>query len=89
MFRSSAHSGANSDASSSWKVDTSQTTTASGPTSPTSDASGVPTLPATATGTPAARWMAPSSSTVVVLPLVPVTARKRLGSSRQASSSSP
>ena len=48
-----AHSGANADVSSSWKLDASQTTTASGSTSPTSDASGVPTLPATATGTPA------------------------------------
>ena len=48
-----------------------------------------PTLPATATGTPAAREIAPSSSTVVVLPFVPVTATKRFGSRRQASSSSP
>ena len=38
---------------------------------------------------PAARQIAPSSSTVVVLPFVPVTATKRLGSSRHASSSSP
>ena len=68
---------------------TSQTTVASGVEPPTSDASGVPTLPATATGSPAARWIAPSSSAVVVLPLVPVTATKRFGSSRQASSSSP
>ena len=57
--------------------------------SPTSDASGVPTLPATATGSPAARQTWPSSSATVVLPFVPVTATKRLGSSRQASSSSP
>ena len=33
-----------------------------------------PTLPATATGRPASRWMCPISSTVVVLPFVPVTA---------------
>src|SRR5882672_6535046 len=33
--------------------------------------------------------MWPSSSTVVVLPLVPVTARQRFGIARQASSSSP
>ena len=38
---------------------------------------------------PAARWIAPISSTVVVLPLVPVTAISSLGSRRQASSSSP
>ncbi len=82
-------SGASSTASSAWKLDTSHTIVAAGSTSPTSADSGVPTLPATATGSPAARQIAPSSSTVVVLPLVPVTATKRLGSSRQASSSSP
>ncbi len=82
-------SGANSTASSAWKLDTSQTTVASGPISPTSVDNGVPTLPATATGSRASRQIAPSSSTVVVLPLVPVTATKRLGSSRHASSSSP
>ena len=49
----------------------------------------MPTLPATATGLPAARQTWPSSSATVVLPLVPVTATKRFGSSRQASSSSP
>ncbi len=49
----------------------------------------MPTLPATATGSPASRQIAPSSSAVVVLPFVPVTATKRCGSSRQASSSSP
>ena len=48
--------------------------TAAASTAPTSEASGVPTLPATATGRPASRWIAPSSSVVVVLPLVPVTA---------------
>ena len=82
-------SGAKASASSAWKLETSQTITASGSTSPTSEDSGVPTFPATATGTPASVCTAPSSSTVVVLPLVPVTARKRLGRRRQASSSSP
>ena len=82
-------SGAKPAASSAWKLDTSQTIVASASTAPTSADSGVPTLPATATGSPAARQIAPSSSTVVVLPLVPVTATKRLGSRRQASSSSP
>ena len=47
---------------------------APGATSPASEASAVPTLPATATGSPASRWMWPISSTVVVLPLEPVTA---------------
>ena len=89
MLSSTAQSGANAEASSSWKLDTSQTTTAAGSRPSTREASGVPTLPATATGTPAARCISASSSTVVVLPLVPVTARKRLGISRQASSSSP
>ncbi len=36
----------------------------------------MPTFPATATGSPASRQMAPRSSTVVVLPFVPVTATK-------------
>ena len=49
----------------------------------------MPTLPATATGSPALRQTWPSSSATVVLPFVPVTAQKRFGSSRQASSSSP
>ena len=62
---------------------------APGSSAPTSEASGVPTLPATATATPASRWIAPSSSIVVVLPFVPVTAMNSLGSRRQASSSSP
>ena len=48
-----------------------------------------PTLPATATGSPASRWMCPISSTVVVLPFVPVTAMNSFASIRQASSSSP
>ncbi len=49
----------------------------------------MPTLPATATGMPAARNIAPTSSTVVVLPFVPVTATNGLGSARHANSSSP
>ncbi len=82
-------SGANSIESSAWKLDTSHTTVASASRVPTSVASGVPTFPATATGRPASRQIAPSSSAVVVLPFVPVTATKRCGRSRQASSSSP
>ena len=44
-FRKTAHSGANSLVSSSWKLEHSQTTVASGSRSPASEASGVPTLP--------------------------------------------
>src|SRR3954452_1547721 len=86
---STAPSGANSTASSSWKEETSQTTVASGARWPTSELSAVPTLPATATGRPASRWMWPMSSVVVVLLLVPVTAMNSLGMSRHASSTSP
>ena len=75
--------------SSSWKLEASQTTVAAGSIAPARDASGVPTFPATSTGRPASRYMAPSNSTVVVFPLVPVTATNSLGISRQASSSSP
>ena len=81
---STAASGAKASVSSSWKEDASHTTVAAGPTSPASEASAVPTLPATATGRPASRWTWPISSTVVVLPLEPVTARNSLGTSRQA-----
>ena len=46
--------------------------------------------PPPSTGSPASRWMWPISSTVVVLPLEPVTATNSLlGSSRHPSSSSP
>src|SRR5581483_9852896 len=67
--------------SSSWKLESSQTTHASGGAS-TAD-SARPTLPATG-----ARSIAPSSSDVVVLPLVPVTPTSGFGSSRPASSTS-
>src|SRR5256885_5836454 len=57
---------------------------------PSSALAAVPTLPTTACGRPASRQIAPSSATVVVLPLVPVTSNHgRSPSSRQASSSSP
>ena len=51
----------------------------SGRARPASSQSGRPTLPATSTLRPAARNIAPSSSVVVVLPLVPVTPTKRVG----------
>src|SRR4051812_33682192 len=80
-----ATSGAKRTESSSWNDEHSQITVTAGSTAPTSDDSGVPTLPAaTDLGT-----IAPSSSVVVVFPLVPVTATNSFGSSRQASSSSP
>ena len=72
-------SGAKASESSAWKLDTSQTIVADSSSSPTSEASGVPTFPASATGSPASRQIAPSSSVVVVLPLVPVTATNGLG----------
>ncbi len=83
-----AHSGAKASESSSWKLEHSQTTIAAVAASPTSEARGVPTLPATATGSAAVRHRWPRSSVTVVLPFVPVTATKRFGSNRQASSSS-
>ena len=82
-------SGASASESSAWKLETSHTMVAPGSTSPTRADSGVPTFPASATGSPASRQIAPSSSVVVVFPFVPVTATNRFGSSRQASSSSP
>ena len=82
-------SGASASESSAWKLDTSHTMVASGSTSPTSEDSDVPTFPARATCSPASRQIAPSSSVVVVLPFVPVTATNRFGRSRHASSSSP
>ena len=82
-------SGASASESSAWKLDTSQTMVAPGSTVPHQRDSGVPTFPASATGSPASRQIAPSSSVVVVFPFVPVTATNRFGRSRQASSSSP
>ena len=89
MFNSTAASGAKSSVSSSWNEDASHTIVTSCSTEPTSELAAVPTLPATATGKPASRWMCPISSTVVVLPFVPVTATNSFGSIRHASSSSP
>ena len=88
-LRNTAASGANAIVSSSWKLDASHTTVAAGSSEPASELTGVPTLPATATGDPAARCIAPISSTVVVFPFVPVTAMNSFGTSRHPSSSSP
>ena len=73
---------------SSWKLESSATTVASAATSPGMAASAWPTLPPTATGSPASRKMAPVSSVVVVLPLVPVMPTTGLGRKRQANSTS-
>ena len=78
-----AASGANASVSSSWNDDASQTIVVSGASVPGSDVSAVPTLPATVTGSPASRWMWPISSTVVVLPLEPVTAMNSCSPSRR------
>ena len=69
--------------SSSWKLETSQTTTSPGLTLPSSSVSARPTFPATG-----ARSIAPSSSLVVVFPFVPVTATIVVASSREPSSTS-
>ena len=69
--------------SSSWKLDASTTTHEPGSTAPSSSESATPTLPAT--GAPS---IAPSSSLVVVLPFVPVTATSGFSRMREPSSSS-
>ena len=66
------------------------TTVVAGASVPGSEVSAVPTLPATFTGSPASRCRWPISSTVVVLPLEPVTAMNSCSpSSRQPVSYSP
>ncbi len=68
--------------SSSWKLESSQTIQASAATRPGSSVSARPTLPATSTGpSRPSRSMAPISSVVVDLPLVPVTPTMRGSSS--------
>ena len=87
---STAASGANASVSSSWNEDASATTIVPGASVPGRPVSAVPTLPATLTGSPASRWRWPISSTVVVLPLEPVTAMNSCsGRSRQPVSYSP
>ena len=77
----------------SWKLDSSTAMTSNGWGSRTASSSGVPTLPALVARRPAARSMAASIWTVVVLPLVPVTTSQGAapcwGRIRQASSTSP
>ena len=74
--------------SSSWKLESSHTTHASGSERPGSSLSARPTLPATSTSRPCSRSIAPISSVVVVLPFVPVTPTIGFGSIRAASSTS-
>ena len=74
---------ANVCTSSSWKLESSQTTQAWGSIPSAASVRARPTLPATSTGRPAARMIAPSSSVVVVLPFVPVTPISGLPRSRR------
>ena len=79
MFSTTATSAWNVSMSSSWKLDSSATTHASGSIRPGSSVRARPTLPATSTDSPPARSIAPISSVVVVLPLVPVTPTNGFG----------
>ena len=78
---SRATCGLNSWTSSSWKLDTSHTTTSPGSIRPSRSDSARPTLPAT--GAPS---ITPRSSLVVVFPFVPVTPTIGFPSSREPSS---
>src|SRR5581483_9909668 len=82
-----ATSHANSCTSSSWKLESSQTTLTPGAIASATVVRGRPTLPATSTSRPAARKIAPRSSVVVVLPFVPVTPTTGLPGSRRYPSS--
>ena len=73
---------------SSWKLESSATTTVPAPASSGTRASACPMLPATTTGRPASRSSAPMSSVVVVLPFVPVMPTMRHVKKRAASSTS-
>ena len=74
---------------SSWKLETSQTTSPSAGNASACAASGVPMLPATRTGRGCSARSAPVSAVVVVLPFVPVIANVSASVARQPSSSSP
>ena len=77
----------------SWKLESSTARTSYGSGSITASTIGSPTLPQATVRSPPARSIASSICTVVVLPLVPVTASQGAGlsgsRSRQASSTSP
>src|SRR6516225_3791941 len=95
-FSTTAASGRSDWLQYSWKLDSSAAMTGYGSGSVTASMTGRPTLPAAMLRCPAAVSMAASISTVVVLPLVPVTPSHSCrpppgsaGRSRQASSTSP
>src|SRR5579864_7063779 len=78
---------ANVSTSSSWKLDSSQTTHVPGSMQSAISLNGTCSLPASTASTPAAANIAPSSRTVVVFPFVPVTPSTGFpGRSRQPSS---
>ena len=90
MLSSTAASGANSSVSSSWNDDASRHDRSLAVERPGGErADRGADVARDRHRQPASRWMWPISSTVVVLPFVPVTATNSLGSSRHASSSSP
>ncbi len=89
MLRTTATRGWKVSALSSWKLDTSQTTSPSAGNESACAQSGVPMLPATSTGRGCWASTAPISAVVVVLPLVPVIAVVSASIARQPSSSSP
>ena len=74
---------------SSWKLETSITAMSSKPASSAMPVTGEPALPHTNVFSPAARKISSSMATVVVLPLVPVTATNAARRDRQPSSASP
>ena len=93
MFRQTEASGRSEEDQCNWKLDNSTAITSYGSGCRTASRIGVPTLPALVARRPAARRMAASICTVVVLPLVPVIVSQGAAPSRarirQASSTSP
>src|SRR5688572_4136 len=89
MLSTAATRGRNVSIVSSWKEETSATTTPSGGNVSACAASGVPMLPPISTGRDRPPSSAPVSAEVVVLPLVPVMATVSASMARQPSSSSP
>ena len=71
---------------SSWKLDTSSTTTVSASRSSTKSENGTPMLPATTWLRPATSRTCPMSVVVVVLPFEPVTATMGPGQNQDATS---
>src|SRR6185312_586642 len=91
-LRIAAATGRTDGAECSWKLDSSTASTSYGGSAVTASTTGRPTLPVATARSPAARSIDSSIRTVVVLPLVPVSASQGGGfgpRSRQASSTSP